>query len=374
MEPFLGIMLDSHPRPTHAQLRTIFQSLYEQMMNPIEGLSFGTIENHALPALSDGFKREYKKFWMESFQKHLTKYEPQKLESVLQTVMKTLAATLSCQRGIQYEFGPDFMEYSAQKAAGTLVKSHLRPLSELFSEEQLEEIPVDNKAGENHFGQMTPQLRDKGGSSFKLVGERLVLSSNADLAFSEGSEKMLVDKELKKQKQQVDKIEAEWSKARKDLVRAKVAVSNAEAYILAREQSKNKLLAQCVENGRKFKYNAPVSSQDDVNLMFTKIQKLPDQDKLMLMRKEIKFKKLVFSELPKEFILFKQYNLSSSKMYQNLLALHAVESAHQEDISVEDIYEVAELLTFLPALHTQKSKRQNRPPAEEPNEAPADLK
>ena len=185
---------------------------------------------------------------------------------------------------------------------------------------------------------------------------------------------MLVDKELKKQKQQVDKIEAEWSKAQKDLVRAKVAVSNAEAYILAHEQSKNKLLAQCVENGRKFKYNAPVSSQDNVNLMFTKIQKFPEQDKLMLMRKEIKFKKLVFSELPKEFILFKQYNLSSSKMYQNLLALHAVESAHQEDISVEDIYEVAESLAFLPALHTQKSKRQNRPPAEKPNEAPADLK
>ena len=66
---------------------------------------------------------------------------------------------------------------------------------------------------------------------------------------------MLVDKELKKQKQQVDKIEAEWSKAQKDLVRAKVAVSNAEADILAREQSKNKLLAQCIENGRKFKYS-----------------------------------------------------------------------------------------------------------------------
>ena len=87
-----------------------------------------------------------------------------------------------------------------------------------------------------------------------------MLSSNADLAFSEGSEKMLVDKELKKQKQQVDKIEAEWSKAQKDLVRAKVAVSNAEAYILAREQSKNKLLAQCIENGRKFKYNALLRS------------------------------------------------------------------------------------------------------------------
>ena len=82
---------------------------------PIEGLSFGTVERHALPALSDGFKREYKKFWMESFQKHLARYDPQKLENVLQTVMKTLAATLSRQRGIQYEFGPEFVEYSAKK-------------------------------------------------------------------------------------------------------------------------------------------------------------------------------------------------------------------------------------------------------------------
>ena len=172
---------------------------------------------------------------MESFQRHLARYDPQKLENVLQTVMKTLAATLSRQRGIQYEFGPEFVEYSAKKAAGTPVKSHLRPLSELFSEQQLEEIPVDNKAGENCFGQMTAQLRQKGGASFRdrAVGERLVLSSNADIAFSGGSEKMLVDKELKKQKQKVDKIEAEWSKAQKDLIKAKVAVSDAEADILA---------------------------------------------------------------------------------------------------------------------------------------------
>ena len=184
---------------------------------------------------------------------------------------------------------------------------------------------------------------------------------------------MLVDKELKKQKQKVDKIEAEWSKAQKDFIKAKVAISDVEADILAREQSKNKLLAQCVENGKKFKYNAPVSSQDDVNLMFTKIQKLSEQDKLMLMRKEIKFKKLVFSQLPKDFILFKQYNLSSSKMYQNLLALHAVESAHQEDISVEDIYEVAESLASLPALHTQKLKRQSWQPAVEAKEDTAEM-
>ena len=103
-----------------------------------------------------------------------------------------------------------FKQLREQKFGNTVpVKSHLRPLSELFSEQQLEEIPVDNKAGENYFGQMAAQLQQKGGASFRAVGERLVLSSNADIAFSGGSEKMLVDKELKKQKQKVDKIEAE---------------------------------------------------------------------------------------------------------------------------------------------------------------------
>ena len=47
--------------------------------------------------------------------------------------MKQLAATLSRQQGIQYEFGPEFLEYSAKKAAGTLGETHLKPLSEIFS-------------------------------------------------------------------------------------------------------------------------------------------------------------------------------------------------------------------------------------------------
>ena len=114
--------------------------------------------------------------------------------------MKTLAATLSRQRGIQYEFGPEFVEYSAKKAAGTPVKSHLRPLSELFSEQQLEEIPVDNQARENYFRHMTAQLQQKGGASFKAVGERLVLSSNADIAFSGGSEKNACGQRVEKAK------------------------------------------------------------------------------------------------------------------------------------------------------------------------------
>ena len=59
-------------------------------------------------------------------------------------------------------------------------------------------------------------------------------------------------------------------------------------------QSKNKLLSQRVRNGRDFKYNAPLFSEDDVNMMFAKIQKLSEEDQLSLMRKEVKFRKMVF--------------------------------------------------------------------------------
>jgi hypothetical protein len=108
---------------------------------------------------------------MESYQKHLARYDPQKLENVLQTVMKTLAATLSRQRRILCEFSPEFCGIFCKKSCRYTCESHLRPLSELFSEQQFEEIPVDNKAGENYFGQMTAQLRQKGGASFRAVGE-----------------------------------------------------------------------------------------------------------------------------------------------------------------------------------------------------------
>ena len=77
-------------------------------------------------------------------------------------------------------------------------------------------------------------------------------------------------------------------------------------------------------------------------MIFAKIQKLSEEDQLSLMRKEVKFKKMVFSELPADFVLFKQYNISASKMYQNLLALHAVNPANQETVSVKDIYEVTD--------------------------------
>ena len=91
-------------------------------------------------------------------------------------------------------------------------------------------------------------------------------------------------------------------------------------------------------------------------MMFAKIQKLSEEDQLSLMRKEVKFKKMVFSELPADFVLFKQYNISASKMYQNLLALHAVNPANQVDI-----YEVTDALASLPSLEPKKrSKKQKK--------------
>ena len=114
-----------------------------------------------------------------------------------------------------------------------------------------------------------------------------MLSSNADLAFTNDAEKMLQEKELKSQKKQVDKIKADWFKAQKDIMKAKIDVTDSKAVILAQEQSINKFIVQCAENGRNHNYHGPVTSQDDVNLMFAKIQKFSEHDKLSLIRKEI---------------------------------------------------------------------------------------
>ena len=93
--------------------------------------------------------------------------------------------------------------------------------------------------------------------------------------------------------------------------------------------------------------------------MFSKIQKLSEKDKLTIMRREVKFKKMIFSELPWDFVLFKQQNITAAKIFQNLLALHAVDPAHQETISMEDIYDVTDTLATLLALDptTTKAKR-----------------
>ena len=69
---------------------------------------------------ADGFFRQYKGEWIESFSKHLEQYDSEKLENALQLLMKQLAATLSRQRGVQYEYN----EYMTKKAA-VILQQHI---------------------------------------------------------------------------------------------------------------------------------------------------------------------------------------------------------------------------------------------------------
>ena len=89
--------------------------------------------------------------------------------------------------------------------------------------------------------------------------------------------------------------------------------------------------------------------------MYNKIQKLSDQDQQSILRREIKFKKLLFSDLPSNFSLFKQYNIPAKVMYQNLLKFHAVDEVNKETISVEDIYKITDRLSTL-TIRESKSK------------------
>ena len=153
---------------------------------------------------------------------------------------------------------------------------------------------------------------------------------------------MLKDKKLKSKQQEINKIEADWSSAQKEIIKSKLSLSDAETDKLAREQSKNKLLAQCVENGRKYKYIAPLSSQTDVKKCYKRIKELNEQDQLSILEKEVEFKKALFSEMPCDFVYFKQYHISAKLMYENLLALNTVDPSNQEVITVEDIYVASE--------------------------------
>ena len=178
----------------------------------------------------------------------------------MQVLMKQPAATLSRQQGIQCEFGPEFLEYSAKKAAGTLGETHLKPLSEIFTEEQLKTVPVDNKVGENYFGHLSQQLKSKGGSAFQVISDRLVLKTSSDLSFGNEGANMLKEKELKAKQKEVHQIEADFSKSQSEIMKAKLTLTDSEADKLARDMAKNKLISLCVQNGTKHKYIAPLSS------------------------------------------------------------------------------------------------------------------
>ena len=71
--------------------------------------------------------------------------------------------------------------------------------------------------------------------------------------------------------------------------------------------------------------------------------------------------------------MIKQFNITASKMFQNLMALHAVDPANQESISVEDIYEVTDALASLPSLHRPKASRKKQSSAQVGQESLADL-
>ena len=135
---------------------------------------------------------------------------------------------------------------------------------------------MDNEARENYFGHFSRQLKAKGGAAFQAIKERLVLKLRADIAFAKGAECMLKDKELKAKQNEVTEIKANWTRAQKDLMKSKFALTNPGADRLVKEQSKNKVMALCRDNGKKHKYDAPMSSQ--VHKCYNQIKMLKEQD------------------------------------------------------------------------------------------------
>ena len=70
----------------------------------------------------------------------------------------------------------------------------------------------------------------------------------------------------------------------------------------------------------------------------------------------------MYSEMPSDFVYFKQYNISAKQMYENLLALHSVDPCNQDIISVEDIYAITDSLDSLSV--SKQAKRSRTPSAE----------
>ena len=61
-------------------------------------------------------------------------------------------------------------------------------------------------------------------------------------------------------------------------MKSKLSLKDADADKLAREQSKNKFFALCLENGEKHNYIAPLASQADAKKCYDSIKKLSEQD------------------------------------------------------------------------------------------------
>ena len=121
-------------------------------------------------------------------------------------------------------------------------ETHLKLLSEISTEKQLNNIPMDNRIGENYFGHECQQLKSKGGSAFQAISDRLVLKTSSDLAFGNKVANMLKDKELTAKQKEVHEIKANWSKNLKEIMKSKLALTDTEADKLARDMAKNKLM------------------------------------------------------------------------------------------------------------------------------------
>ena len=71
----------------------------------------------------------------------------------------------------------------------------------------------------------------------------------------------------------------------------------------------------------------------------------------------------MFSEMPSDFVYFKQYNITAKQMYENLLALHTVDPSNQKVITVDNIFVVSESAGTQSA---SKPAKKSRAPSEEP--------
>ena len=73
----------------------------------------------------------------------------------------------------------------------------------------------------------------------------------------------------------------------------------------------------------------------------------------------------MFSEIPSDFVYFKQYNITAKQMYENLLALHTVDPFDQKIIiiTVEDVYVASESVGTQSA---SKQAKRSRVLVEEP--------
>ena len=120
-----------------------------------------------------------------------------------------------------------------------------------------------------------------------------------------------------------------------------------------------------MQNGTKHKYVAPLSSQAEVKKCYNIIKKRSEADQLAFLRREVKLKKALFSEMPNDFGYFKQYNITAKLMYESLLALHSVDLSDQEVITVEDVYVASESEDIQSA---SKQAKRSRVPVEEPQQ------